>query len=101
MSDTAIHVIVRGRVQGVCFRASTQDTAVDLGLVGWVRNCPDGSVEIHAEGIKLQLEKLIDWCRTGPPSAEVLGLEVDWVSPEGLRSFEVLRDKDRQSGKKI
>lgn len=88
--NTAAHVIVRGKVQGVYFRANTQKTAESLDLAGWVRNRPDGSVEIHAEGEKAKLEKLIVWCRQGPPSAQVKDVEIKWVSAEGLRSFEVL-----------
>ncbi len=90
MSDTgAIHLFVRGRVQGVFFRASTQKTAEGLGLTGWVRNCSDGSVEIHAEGDKKKLEELIAWCRQGPPMASVTDIDQDWIEPEGLHSFDV------------
>lgn len=91
MDKSAIHVIVRGKVQGVFFRASTQETAEGLGLAGWVRNRPDGNVEIQAEGDRARLEKLVAWCHDGPPSAKVEGVEVEWIPPDGLRSFEVLR----------
>ncbi|MDP6476716.1 MAG: acylphosphatase, partial [Nitrospinaceae bacterium] len=66
MADSAVHIIVHGRVQGVFFRASTQTRALELSLVGWVRNLPDSSVEIHAEGDRENLELLIEWCRQGP-----------------------------------
>jgi acylphosphatase len=73
-----VHVIVRGRVQGVYFRASAQDRARQLGLHGWVRNCPDGSVEILAEGDKARLEQFVVWCHGGPPGAIVTDLDVEW-----------------------
>ncbi|MBM4257452.1 MAG: acylphosphatase [Deltaproteobacteria bacterium] len=80
-----IHVIVQGRVQGVYFRASTRDRARLLRLAGWVRNCPDGSVELIAEGEKEQLEQLITWCREGPPGARVSAVNVEWQ--EGNNEF--------------
>jgi len=90
MSDTgAVHLFVRGRVQGVFFRASAQKTAEGLGLTGWVKNCGDGSVEIHAEGDKEKLEELIAWCRQGPPMASVSDVDLDWIEPAGLTSFDI------------
>jgi acylphosphatase len=90
MSDGgAIHLFVHGRVQGVFFRAKTQKTAEGLGLTGWVRNCSDGSVEIHAEGSREKLEELIAWCRKGPPLASVSNIDLDWVEAEGLPSFDI------------
>jgi acylphosphatase len=90
MSDAgAVHLFVHGRVQGVFFRAGTQKAAEGLGLAGWVKNCPDGSVEIHAEGNKKQLEELIAWCRQGPPMASVSNIDLSWVEAEGLRSFDI------------
>lgn len=65
------HVVVSGRVQGVGFRYFTVAEARRLGLRGWVRNAPDGSVEIVAEGPPERLRELVAWCRHGPPSAHV------------------------------
>ena len=90
MSDTAaVHLIVQGRVQGVFYRAKTQKTAEALGLTGWVRNCDDGSVEIHAEGNKAKLEELIEWCRKGPALASVSKMDLNWVESKGLHSFDI------------
>ncbi len=90
MSHTvAVHLLVHGRVQGVFYRASTQRTAEGLGLSGWVMNRPDGSVEIHAEGSREKLEKLIAWCRIGPPAAEVSTVGLCWTEAEGLSSFDI------------
>jgi acylphosphatase len=69
-------MLISGRVQGVFYRSSTRRTALELGLTGWVRNLPDGRVEIVVEGEEDQVKRLIDWCRKGPPSADVKGLEV-------------------------
>ncbi len=79
--------MVRGRVQGVFFRVSAQEVADSLSLQGWVRNCPDGSVEIHAQGDPKELEKFIGWCRKGPSYASVTQVDVDWVVPEETQSF--------------
>jgi acylphosphatase len=87
--SSAVHLIAHGRVQGVWFRAGTQEQALQLGVCGWVRNCPDGSVEIHAEGEKETLEQFIIWCRKGPPAAQVSNLDIEWVSPQGLTTFKV------------
>ncbi len=85
----AVHLIVRGRVQGVCFRSRAREQALQLGVCGWVKNCSDGSVEIHAEGEKETVERFIIWCKKGPPAAQVSALDIDSVSPRGLTTFEI------------
>ena len=83
---------VRGLVQGVFYRASTVDRAEALGLVGWVRNCPDGSVELEAEGPRERLEQLVTWCRRGPSGAAVTDVELEWLAETGReREFRVRR----------
>ena len=77
------HIWVSGRVQGVYYRATTCDVARRLRLKGWVRNLPDGRVEIVAEGPEDALKALIDWCWEGPPLAKVEDVEVVWESPTG------------------
>lgn len=74
-----IHVIVSGRVQGVFFRAETQKKATHLGLKGWVKNCPGGTVEIVTEGPKEQLETLVEWTYHGPEMASVTDVDVEWL----------------------
>ncbi len=69
-----------GRVQGVNFRFYTRLTAAQIGVTGWVRNHVDGSVEVVAEGTPLQLEKLIQFLNTGPQSASVSQVEIDWLA---------------------
>ena len=85
----AAHIIVHGRVQGVWFRAGTKEQADELGLLGWVKNRPDGTVEIHAEGEKAQLEKFIAWCRKGTPAADVTSLDIDWIIAQEFKSFDI------------
>jgi acylphosphatase len=89
MGDSAVHIVVHGSVQGVFFRASTQSQASEHSLTGWVRNLPDGTVEIHAEGEKESLDRFIEWCRQGPPAANVQRLDLDWVASQSLSDFEV------------
>ena len=85
----AIQIVVHGRVQGVWFRAGTKERADELGLFGWVKNKSEGTVEIHAEGEKLQLEDFILWCRKGTPAANVTSLNLNPTSLQNLRSFEI------------
>jgi acylphosphatase len=71
MGNIRIHLIIEGRVQGVWFRDSTRREAVSLGVFGWVRNRPDGTVEVVAEGPEDKVGKLASWCNHGPPAAGV------------------------------
>ncbi len=73
-----VNVFVRGRVQGVYFRAATQREAKRLGLSGWVRNRPDGSVELCAEGEEDALKELVAWAHKGPSAARVERVDVRW-----------------------
>jgi acylphosphatase len=85
-----VRTIVSGRVQGVWFRARTRDKAVALGVTGFVRNLPDGTVEIVAQGEESQIDALMSWARQGPPMAEVSGLKVDEIPNDAdYSSFEV------------
>jgi len=82
-------VVVNGMVQGVFFRASCQREAAARGVAGWVSNRPDGAVEVVLEGEDAAVEALVDWCRTGPPHADVKDVDVAAEEPEGLSRFEV------------
>lgn len=73
-----IHCIVRGRVQGVFYRASTQREAKRLGVTGWVKNRPDGSVEIVAEGEDEALREFLGWVQRGPTAARVEKVDTRW-----------------------
>lgn len=78
-----VHLMVHGRVQGVFFRAHTCDEARRRGLMGLVRNTPDGCVEIIAEGRRRDLDDLVGWCRVGPPAARVDDVDVSWEDFKG------------------
>ena len=80
---------VVGKVQGVFFRASVQAKALELGLTGFVRNEPDGNVYLEAEGSVESLEKLVAWCRIGPPRATVEKVEVIEGTVRGFQGFEI------------
>lgn len=81
---------VHGLVQGVFFRAHTQEEARRLGLTGYVKNTYDGGVETVAEGNRAKLENLISWCRRGPASAQVDSLKVEWLPATGeFKGFKI------------
>ena len=84
-----VHALVAGKVQGVFFRVTAQKKAQELGLSGWVRNLPDGRVEVVAEGDKESLEMFVDHLRIGPPAAEVENVGTEWGEPRGERGFAV------------
>ena len=90
MSMARVELLIRGRVQGVFFRQSTRETAVGLGLNGWARNNPDGSVTAVFEGEQQQIDRAIAWCRLGPPAAQVSEVAVNWLDFRGeLSGFQI------------
>jgi acylphosphatase len=89
MSDVRVRATVSGRVQGVFYRDSCRAQARRLGVRGWVRNRPDGSVEVVAEGPRERVEQLLAWCRQGPPSARVTGISVTDEVPAAERPFRI------------
>ena len=90
MESLRASVIVHGVVQGVFFRASARDEAVRLGVNGWGRNLPDGTVEALFEGEKKKVEAIVAWCRKGPPGARVSKVDVSWEPSSGeFRRFDV------------
>ena len=82
MPDSTIvrRLMIRGRVQGVCYRASAQEEALRLGLHGWVRNRRDGAVEAVVAGPEDAVERFVAWARNGPPAATVVHIEIEVVS---------------------
>jgi acylphosphatase len=82
-------VVVRGRVQGVFFRDSVRRQAQDAGLTGWVQNRPDGAVEAVFEGASDAVRRAVEFCRRGPPQAEVRDVECFDEAPEGITGFSV------------
>lgn len=87
------HVFVSGKVQGVFFRANTRDLALLLGINGFVRNLPDGRVEAVFEGDKEKIEKMIEFCKEGPPGAIVEKIDVNWEEYKGeFKDFKIIYD---------
>jgi acylphosphatase len=86
-----IKINIIGRVQGVFFRQSAQEEATKLSIKGTVKNCEDDSVEIIATGTKEQLDKLVEWCRLGPPRAEVTEVTTQELSLQQFRNFSIIR----------
>lgn len=85
-----LEALVRGHVQGVYFRSTTQQAATSLGLRGWVRNRPDGTVEVAAEGPRAALNELVTFLHRGPPGARVTAVDVRWQPATGqLSEFDV------------
>ncbi len=82
----SVQVIVYGYVQGVFFRAFASRRAVELGLTGYVRNLPEGTVEVNAEGERKQLDQLIGYLKVGPPSAKVEKVVTKWSEYTGSYS---------------
>ncbi|MEW6564295.1 MAG: acylphosphatase [Spirochaetota bacterium] len=90
LPQEALHCHVFGIVQGVGFRYSAMAEARKIGIVGWVRNCSDGSVEVYAEGRAEQLKRFVAWLHRGPPSAVVERVQVNPVVPIGtFKGFDI------------
>ena len=86
----AYHLIIKGRVQGVCYRAWMRERARSLELKGWVRNLPNWTVEAVVQGERELLDKIVEWCHVGPPAASVDDVSKEPAEiDEGLTSFQV------------
>lgn len=84
-----VRAVVRGKVQGVFFRDSTVSRAQELGVLGWVRNADDGTVQVHAEGPAAAVDRLVAFLEDGPPAARVEAVEVEPAKVEGHEQFAV------------
>jgi acylphosphatase len=84
-------IIVKGKVQGVFFRASARERAEELGLTGEVRNLRDGSVELVVAGPQDKVLQLINWCHEGPRNARVSSVEVQEAEARAFEGFKVVR----------
>ena len=91
MSRRRVHVYVSGRVQGVFYRATTRDTARELGVNGWVKNLDDGRVEAVFEGDPDDVAEMVEFCHEGSSRADVSDVEVTEQEPTGIDGFEVRR----------
>lgn len=82
-TNARAHVVISGRVQGVFFRAETLRAAQRIGVTGWVRNRPDGSVEALFEGPTQAVDQAVDWCWHGSPMARVSDVKIEWETFAG------------------
>jgi acylphosphatase len=86
------HIFVSGRVQGVFFRVETRDEATKRNVTGWVRNTSGGRVEAVFEGEREDVERMIEFCRSGPSGARVTKIDVQWKEYTGeFESFKIGR----------
>ena len=86
-----VSLTVKGRVQGVFYRASAKQKADELGVSGWVKNLPDGSVYIEVEGTEEQLDAMHAWCQEGPPRADVYVVERINGELKNYKDFRIVR----------
>ena len=83
MGKTRVHLFARGRVQGVFFRQKTKQQAESLGVMGWICNLPDGSVEAVFEGEETAVKALVEYCHQGPSSSIVTNVDSTWEPYRG------------------
>lgn len=86
-----LHIVVKGRVQGVFFRASAQEAAVECGVKGWVRNTEEGDVELMASGSAEALQRFVAWCRQGPRRAMVSDVVIEPGEEASFPNFKIIR----------
>jgi len=89
--NLSISITISGKVQGVFFRQSAKEKAMELGLTGLVKNLPDGKVQIITTGTQEKLDVFIAWCKTGPPRAIVTGLELIELPLKLFEHFKIIR----------
>ena len=90
MTEVSYRAYASGRVQGVFYRASAQQKARELGVNGWVRNCPDGRVEAQLEGDRQAVDAMIAWMHEGPSAAKVDDVQVEEADPDNTRGFNIV-----------
>lgn len=89
--NKTVHLLIKGRVQGVFYRASAKEKALNAGLTGWVRNTKSGDVEILVTGTESDLNQFINWCKTGPSKANVEEVTVTDNPFISFETFEIHR----------
>ena len=86
-----VHILIKGKVQGVFFRATAKDIAQALDLNGWVKNTGEGNVEAVATGSETSLHQFIEWCKKGPPGAIVSSIDVTSLEEKAFDNFRIVR----------
>ena len=86
-----VRLVIKGRVQGVFYRATAKDVADEMEIKGWVRNTEEGNVEITATASEEQLQQFITWCKKGPPRAVVTEVTIDQLADEQFEKFRIIK----------
>ncbi|WP_207493744.1 acylphosphatase [Aridibaculum aurantiacum] len=86
-----LHLLIKGKVQGVFYRVSARDKAVELGLKGWVKNTADGNVEALVSGNEEKVDQFVSWCWEGPSRASVAAVETKETEDEAGEEFKIIR----------
>jgi acylphosphatase len=86
-----VHLIIKGKVQGVFYRATARDEAEKLGLTGWIKNTSEGNVEVVVNGSQEHIDRYIAWCWKGPSRAKVESVEVKDLQEERFDGFQIIR----------
>ena len=86
-----VRLIIKGKVQGVFYRATAKDIADELGIKGWIKNLPDKNVEVTATASEDSLQKFIDWCKQGPPKARVDDVIIHEPDLQHFNDFRIIR----------
>jgi acylphosphatase len=89
--EQTISITVSGLVQGVYYRQSAKEKALELGISGMVKNLPNGNVQILATGTANQLDELVHWCKQGPPHAKVASVDVETMNRQVFMGFVIQR----------
>jgi acylphosphatase len=87
-----VYLLIKGKVQGVFYRASAKEKAEALQVKGWVKNTKEGNVEVVASGSQEAIDQFIAWCYEGPRQANVVAVEVKAVEQQVFDSFRIIRD---------
>ena len=87
----SVHLLIKGKVQGVFYRATAKDMAQALDLKGWVKNTSEGDVEALATGSENAIHQFIEWCKKGPAKAVVLSVNVTSISEKHFDDFRIMR----------
>jgi acylphosphatase len=86
-----IHLLIKGKVQGVFYRATAKKVAEQLGINGWIKNTKEGNVEVIVTGNEERLNEFLNWCKQGPKDAKVKDITVTTKSPDAFNGFSIVR----------
>jgi acylphosphatase len=86
-----VHLLIKGRVQGIFYRATARKIANELGITGWARNTSEGDVELMATGNQQAMDRFIAWCRRGPELAAVTDVIISKMAPAEFKDFLIVR----------